>query len=345
MNGRERVFAQLAGKPADSLSCLPITMMFAADHIGARYLDYATNYKMQVEGQLRVAYDYDFDYVNTMSDPAVEAADCGADIAYFPDQPPAINELNALLADKAKLIRLKRPDAHGGGRMTNRLAALRLFKDRVGGEKVIEGWVEGPCAEGADLRGINTLMTDFIDDPGFVRDLFTFIIEMEIEFARDQVAAGADTIGIGDAAASLVGPRIYDDFVFPFEKLLVDGIHALGVPVRLHICGNTSRSLKKIGQLGCDVVDVDYLVPIDRARMEMGPNQMLTGNIDPVRIVRNSDPHTIVAALSECHNQCGARFMVAPGCEIPRDTKPENVRALVEFARSRIGLPGMSTPP
>ena len=37
---------------------------------------------------------------------------------------------------------------------------------------ILEGWVEGPVAEGADLRGINTLMLDFLDDPDFVRDLF-----------------------------------------------------------------------------------------------------------------------------------------------------------------------------
>lgn len=334
MTGRERVLAQLRGDSVDHIACVPITMMFAADHIGVPYLDYATNHKVQVEAQMRVAEDYGFDYVNTMTDPAIEAADCGADVAFFPNQPPAINEYNALLADKAKLLELRRPDPTGGGRMTNRIQAVELFKERLGGAKLVEGWVEGPCAEAADLRGINTLMTDFIDDPDFVRDLFAFIIEMEIEFAREQVAVGADTIGIGDAAASLVGPRIYDEFVFPFEKKLVDGIHALGVPTRLHICGNTSRSLARIGQLGCDIVDIDYLVPIEKARKEMGPGQMLDGNIDPVRIVRNTDPETIAAELSACHAVCGERFMVAPGCEIPRDTRPENVRALSEFARS-----------
>jgi hypothetical protein len=59
----------------------------------------------------------------------------------------------------------------------------------VGREKIVEGWVEGPIAEGADLRGINTLMTDFFDDPAFVRDLFDFVVELELRFAREQVRA------------------------------------------------------------------------------------------------------------------------------------------------------------
>src|ERR1019366_2922794 len=106
---------------------------------------------------------------------------------------------------------------------------------------MIEGWVEGPIAEGADLRGINTLMLDFFDDPAFVRDLFAFVVEMELRFAREQLRAGADVIGVGDAAASLVGPDIYNELVWPYEKKLVDGIHALGGKARLHICGNTRR--------------------------------------------------------------------------------------------------------
>ena len=91
--------------------------------------------------------------------------------------------------------------------MHNGLKALALYKERVGKDKIIEGWIEGPIAEGADLRGINTLMLDFFDDPAFVRDLFAFVIEMELRFAREQLKAGADMIGVGDAAASLVGPR------------------------------------------------------------------------------------------------------------------------------------------
>ena len=70
----------------------------------------------------------------------------------------------------------------------------------------------------ADLRGVNTLMLDFFDDPGFVRDLFEFTIEMELRFARAQIDAGADMIGVGDAAASLIGPQLYFDFVQPYEQ-------------------------------------------------------------------------------------------------------------------------------
>jgi len=334
MTSRERVLNHLAGQPVDRLPLMPITMMFACNQIGALYRDYCTDYRVMVEGQIRTAEKFGFDYVNTMSDPAREAADCGAKVEYFDHQPVAIVEDQALLADKAALARLKIPDPLGGGRMHNGVKPLALYKERVGKEKMIEGWVEGPIAEAADLRGINRVMTDFFDDPQFVRDLFAFVIQMELRFAKAQIAAGADVIGVGDAAASLVGPQIYDEFIWPYEKQLVDGIHALGGKVRLHICGNTRKILAGMGRLGCDIVDVDFLAPLAEARAQMGPNQVLLGNMNPVAVLRNSSPAQVTDVILECHRAAGARFIVGAGCEVPRDTPAENLRALCAYAHS-----------
>ena len=332
MNGRERILAHLEGRPIDRLPLMPITMQFAAAQTGAKYRDYATDYRVLAEGQLKVAETFGFDYVNTMSDPAREAADCGAAIQYFENQPPALIEDHALLADKTALARLKIPDPVGGGRMFNGIQAVALLKARTRGEKLVEGWIEGPCAEAADLRGINTLMLDFFDDPAFVHDLFAFVVEMELRFARAQVAAGADLIGIGDAAASLVGPEIYQEFVWPSEKKLVEGLHAMGARTRLHICGDTRFCLSGMGQLGCAVVDLDFLAPVSMARSAMGPQQLLLGNLDPVAALRDSTPDRIQDALATCHRQAGRRFIVGAGCEVPRDTPEENLRALCAYA-------------
>jgi MtaA/CmuA family methyltransferase len=334
VNSRERVLAMIEGRPVDRLPNMPITMMFAADVADVKYRDYAADFRALVAAQLRTAEEFGFDYVSVISDPGREAADCGAVIKYFDDQPPAIDETKARLAAKASLATLKIPEPLAGGRMADRVRAAALFKERVGDDKLIEGWIEGPCAEGADLRGINTLMTDFYDDPPFVRDLFEFVLEMELRFARAQMEAGADLIGVGDAAASLVGPAIYNEFVWPFEKKMVDGLHAMGAHVRLHICGNTKRILAGMGRLGCEIVDLDYMVPVAQARDEMGARQVLLGNLDPVRALRDGTPESVTAAIAECHRQAGPRYIVGAGCEVPRGTPHENVHALAAYARS-----------
>jgi MtaA/CmuA family methyltransferase len=333
MNGRERVLAHLAGKPVDSLPFMPVTMMFACDRIGAKYGEYATDHRVMVEAQLRTAEEFDIDHVSAISDPAREAADCGATIRYYPDQPPAVDEVKAVLAEKERLRTLRAPDPSVAPRMSDRVRAIELLKRRVGGDKFIEGWVEGPAAEASDLRGINRLMVDLIDDPGFVANLFEFCVEMGLRFAHAQIMAGADVIGVGDAAASLVGPRIYESVVWPYEKRLVDGIHAMGGRVRLHICGNTSKILAGMGRLRVAIVDLDSLARLDDGRAAMGPDQVLLGNIDPVRVLRDGTPETVCAAMAECHRQAGPRYVVGAGCEVPRETALENMDAMRRYAR------------
>lgn len=334
MTGRERILAMFDGLPVDSLPLMPITMMFAADRIGEPYGKYAADYRVLAEGQIRTAEKFDFDYVSCISDPTREAADCGAKIKFFDDQPPAVDETHALLADKSVLARLDIPDPLGGGRMHDRVRAAELLRQRVGDEKLVEGWIEGPCAEAADLRGINRLMTDFYDDPAFVRDLFDFVLGMELEFARAQLDAGAELIGVGDSAASLVGPRIYEEFVLPYEHKMVDALHAMGARVRLHVCGNIGRILSGVGSLRCEMVDIDWMVPLDEARREMGPEQVLAGNIDPVKTLRGGVPETVTTAIAECHRRAGGRYIVGAGCEVTRDTPEANLLALTAYARS-----------
>jgi len=344
MNSRERVLAMLDGQPVDSLPVMPITMMFAADQIGAKYFAYTTDYRVLAEAQLRTAETFDFDHVSAIAETR-EAPDCGAKVEYFDDQPASIVEAQALLADKKTLAKLKVPDPLGGGRMHDRVKAIALLRQRVGRDKIVEGWMEGPCGAAADLRGINALMVDFYDDPAFVRDLFEYVYEVGMDFARTQVEAGADVIGIGDPAASLVGPKLYRDFVWPYEKKMVEGLHALGARARLHICGNTRRILPDMGRLGCDHIDVDSMVPMAEARERMGSSQVVLGNLDPVRDLRNGAPHSVYAAVAECHRHAGPRYIVGAGCEVPRDTPATNVHALVRYARQNHAVKGFRTTP
>lgn len=333
MTGKQRVEAMIRGQSCDCLPLMPITMQFAADRIGRKYLDYATDYRVLVEAQLRTAEEFAFDYVSAISDPARESADCGGQILYHPDSPPANDEANALLADKSRLATLRQPDPLAGGRMTDRILAVEQLSHRVGQTLVVEGWIEGPCAEAADLRGINTLMLDFFDDEPFIRDLLAFIVEMETAFAKAQVDAGATLIGIGDAAASLVGPEIYAQFILPNERLLIDRIHDMGALVRLHICGNTTPLLEDLGTLGADIVDLDYPASLADARKVMPAHQVLLGNIDPVRTLRDGTPDSVYAAVGRCHLEAGPRYIVGAGCEIPRDTNPNLVHALRRYAK------------
>ena len=61
---------------------------------------------------------------------------------------------------------------------------------------------------------------------------------------------------------------------------------------------------------------------------------LLLGNLNPVSVLRNADPALVTAEIAECHHQAGPRFIVGAGCEVPRDTPPDNLRALCAYAHT-----------
>lgn len=325
----------MRGEPVDALANMAITMMKAADEIRVPYKTYAMDADAHARGQAAVSRAFGIDHVSGISDPAVEAADLGAAVIYREDAPPAIDDNEPLLLDTARLLSLKVPDPLSTPRMRKRIDVVARLKKECGGDKAVEGWIEGPIAESCDLRGVSRIMMDFYDDPSFVRDLVLFVVEMELAFARAQVDAGADYIGMGDAAASLLGPEHYREFVWEAEKRCVREIHRMGVPVRLHICGNITSLLGMLAEVEADLVDLDSMVSVRAARDALGPGRCLAGNINPVADLRNGTPQSVETGLDACFRDAGgAAYAVAAGCEVPRDTPPENFLAMAQFAQS-----------
>jgi len=331
MNAYERTFAQLRGAPVDQLPVAPLLMVFAADHVGARYSDYVRDHRALVRAQLAVCEDYELDLVSCCSDAWREAADCGTPLEFPEHQPP--HAAARRLTSPADLAALPPPDPLGGGRMTDRVAAVEAFATAVKGRVPILGWIEGPLALAANLYGLNEFLIATRRDPAFAAALLDWCAALGERFALAQVAAGADLIGIGDAAASLVSPAYYEREVAPRERRLVVAIHAAGAAVRLHICGDLHGKFAAAAATGADLIDVDFPQTLAEVRAAVGPDVCLAGNLHPVEQVLHSDPERIRRDLATCHRQAGPRYVVAAGCEVPPGTPPANLRALVEYVR------------
>ena len=127
-----------------------------------------------------------------------------------------------------------------------------------------------------------------------------------------------------------MSPELYENHVIPREKQIIDAIHAAGGLVRLHICGDINHLLPEIAMLKVDILDCDSMVDMVAAREALGSKVVLTGNLDPVRGVMDSDPETIRAAIREIYETVGNPYFVNAGCEIPAETPPENLQALCE---------------
>ncbi len=325
MNAHERLTARLAGKPVDRAPNFNIMMQFAAHFIGQPLSRYYQDYRVLCEANWAVQEAFDLDLWQAISDPYREAADAGLAVSFPHDSLPMARE--PLVQEPGDLARLRYPKPEDGPRMSDRLAAVRLFAERSQGEMPVLGWVEGALAEAADVRGMGRLMTDLIDRPEWVHELLETCVQAEIAFARAQVAAGAHIVGLGDAVASQVSPRIYREFALPYEQRIFAAVHEMGALARLHICGNTSRILADMLQTGADIIDLDWMVDLGRAAEVFGDRAAPCGNHDPVAVMLDGTPEMVRAAIGAELVAGGPRYISMAGCEIPDGTPHANLLA------------------
>lgn len=332
MNSYERWQRRLRHEPVDRPPNFDIMMQFAAHYIKQPLLSYYKDYRVLCEANLAVLEAFDLDIVQAISDPYRETSDFGAEIEFPDDDLPM--SLVPLLREPDDLYRLKSPDPCTAPRMSDRLAAIRYFREQVGGEAPIMGWVEGALAQAADLRGISQLMLDVYDRPEWLEELLEKCVEVEIAFAHAQIEAGADIVGLGDAVASQVSPQMYRRFALPYEQRIFAAVHEAGGMGRLHICGNTSRIVADMAQSGADIVDIDWMVDISRAAPIFDSQRVaLCGNFNPVTVMLQGSPAQVRQATLTCARLGGARYISAGGCEIPDSTPVENLLAQAQALR------------
>ncbi|HEY64897.1 MAG TPA: hypothetical protein G4O02_10035 [Caldilineae bacterium] len=330
MNGYERVMAAISGVRGAEVPAGPLLMTFAAAHIGVPYDRYVQDARLLVEAQCAAAEDYDLDIVTVCSDPVREAHACGVKCNFPEDGVPSAAE--PLIRDPGDLARLELPDPERAERMRDRIEAVRLFRERVGGQRAILGWIESPFQEVTILHGLQETMLDMIDRPDFVHRMLSFAVQMEIRFGLAQAAAGADIIGAGDAVASLISPTLYETFSRPYMNQVCQALQRAGVKVKYHACGDTRHLLPSFGGVGADIYNLE--ADLTLARRHLGDGVCLKGNVDTVEYLLEGTPESVYEAGQAAIQAAGGYGVIlSGGCEIPKATPPENLHALVRAAR------------
>jgi uroporphyrinogen decarboxylase len=322
----ERVRRRLAGEPVDRAPNFDIHMQRAARHVGRPLRGYYLDHRVLVEANLAVLEAFDVDIVQAISDPYREACDLGLDVE-FPDDSLPVRR-SVLVREPADADRLKLLAPEDGRRMSDRLEAVRLLRERTGGEVPVMGWVEGAFALASVLRGDSNVLLDIYDRPEWLKALLDRLVELGVAFARAQVAAGAHVVGLGDSMGSLVSPAQYREFVLPYEQRVFAAVKESGAIPRLHICGNTSRIVPDMARSGAAIVDLDWMVDLARAREAFGPQGPAPcGNFDPVAVFLHGSPADVEAATRRCAAEGGPRHFSAAGCEVPDGTPEANLLA------------------
>jgi MtaA/CmuA family methyltransferase len=307
----------------------PILMQFAAKFNNCTYEEFMTDYRVLVESNIKCLEAIDHDAVGLISDPYRETSAFGAAVEFSGNNNPVCEPIITSIDD---LDLLKNPDVYKSGRTFDRISAAGYYRELLGNDIPIIGWIEGPLAEAADLRGVNNILADILMEPDFVRKLMDICVITAKDFARAQVEAGCLVIGIGDALCSQMDPETYGSFILPLHQEIIDFIHGFGAFTKMHICGDITHLLPYLALTKTDILDLDWMVDFKNARDECKNDIVLCGNLDPVSVVQKQSPEAIsLQSVRLVEEMANTRFILSAGCEITRDTPLEKILAMKSY--------------
>ena len=178
-------------------------------------------------------------------------------------------------------------------------------------------------------------MLDFDDDPAFAHDLLVYCADVAIAYAPAQIAAGADTIGMSDAAAGLIGPTRYEQFVLARAAACWKRCETGTPPCS---AGSTCAGAPT-GSFpawpNCPWTSMRSISPpICRlARDQAGPTRVLAGNVSTITDLLQGTPEQVYEACRRCHAVAAVTSSSARAVKSRPSPPPENLRAMMAYAR------------
>ena len=334
MNERERLIASLMLKPVDRLPAVShlqaatVDLMEAAGcywpeaHRDARKmltLALAVNRNAGLES-VKVPFD-------VALDPTAFGAVTGNDAV---DRLPSV--MQTVISSMDDVEKLQIPDPRRDGRPPVVLEALRALRD-MGLTIPIFGGVVAPFMLAGQLRGEEKAIMDVMIDPGLMNGLVAKCAEWGAIYAEAQVDAGADVISLIDATASgtILSPEQYAEFALPHQKKVVNAIHAKGVPVILHICGDTSPNIDLMMSTGADAISIDQCMDMKWVKEQAAGRCAVVGNVSPTTTLLFGGPDDVTRSCYEIID--AGTDVLAPGCGFAPRTPLANMQAMARSVR------------
>lgn len=330
MNSKERVLKAINFGSPDRIPVIPFVMQFAAKVAGVGYRDYCKTGEKMADAQYRCWRKFGYDGVNVSSDAHRLAEALGGKVAFPEDGVPYVAE--PPIKTREDLQTAQVPEPLEFYRTKERIKAVEILSDELSGKVPIIGWVEGALSDASSIHGFQQTLAEFYKNPAFLDELLEFSANFDTKFAKAQIEAGADVVGVGDSLASQISSRHFERVLARtrriFEEIRAGGAHSI-----YHVCGDTTHQLELLGDSGADIIDLDWQVDLAQAKKTIGKNACIRGNFNPVELVY-ATPGRIEELCKRCIKTAGdGGYILSAGCEVPPETSEGNFRAMVESVK------------
>lgn len=231
------------------------------------------------------------------------------------------------------------------------VAAVNRAAEEFGERGLIRGHIccfdvfgqPGCWQDAACLVGPQALIMAAHDDPKWVHELLRILQRRKRTFIESLAGARYDILelGGGDASASVISPRMFDEFVAPYDRELIACAHGSGQRIVYHLCGRIMPMLERAAGMEPDAIEtftpagMGGDADLARARALLGGKVAMIGGFDQFHFFTGCDEECTREEVRRCFREAGqgGGYILSPSDHF-FDANPALVRAFAgEAAR------------
>lgn len=218
---------------------------------------------------------------------------------------------------------------------------IDLVKEKTNGEVSIHGEVFSPFTQYLELIGYQNAIIGLVKSKERVKAVLERLTDAAIAWAVAQVRRGVDAVLISSAFAGggFISPKMYIEYVVPYERRLAEAIKEHGAPVYTHTCGKIGDRLdlmERTGTMGIDTLDPHPLGNVELADAKNGVGQrlFLKGNLNSISLLDYTAKEQVIAEASERIQigKPGGGYILSSACSIAPHVEPWKIELLAPLA-------------
>lgn len=281
-----------------------------------------------VKGVSKSIDEYNPDGIPVVFDLQIEAEALGCQLNWSETGPPAV--ISHPLAEGESLKNLKIPKATDG-RISTCLEAAKILRQKYP-DIALYGLITGPFTLALHLIGTDIFM-QLYEAPDKVHELMEFCTRVSSKMAEYYVDAGCDVIAVVDPMTSQIDPETFRTFVSPYVTSVFETIRESGKLSSFFVCGHAQQNIEAMCDCKPDNVSIDENIPLDYVKdIALGKGISFGGNMKLTVVLLMGNEDDAREEALNCMDLGGKKgFILAPGCDLPMETPPENIKAVTEL--------------
>ncbi len=196
--------------------------------------------------------------------------------------------------------------------------------------------VDHPFEHLAGARTVKEFTLDLFRMPDKIQAVMDVIMAEKREQTRALIrAVGQPTgywVGSWRTAPEFLSPKLWDRFVWPYMKELVEIVAEEGGTPVLHYDANWDREIERLRDLPARrcILELDGKTDIFRAKKILAGHMCILGDVHPA-LLSLGTVDEVKAYCKRLLTEVGPDgYIMAMGCAVPPDAKFENVKAMVD---------------